>query len=173
MKTSRLLALGLLAGSPALAQTAQYLDLRTPAASITARVTDDNIDGPDLQLGFDDDSVRGRAYGRPVNLTLKDDRVGGIYGSAPVDLKLKEEDDVLEARGTFGGQLTDFKVSPKGLTGTVGRCSYQLTTVKGDRYQGSRSCGRGVENPVTLSIPPELADDDEELAATLSLVLAQ
>ncbi|NMO19756.1 hypothetical protein HPC49_18890 [Pyxidicoccus fallax] len=42
-----------------------------------------------------------------------------------------------------------------------------------DRYQGWRSCGQGLENPVTLSIPPDLADDDEALVAALSIVLAQ
>jgi hypothetical protein len=175
MKTSRLLMFGLLAATPALAsEPTQYLDLRTPAASLTARVTKDGLSSPDLQLGLTDTALRGRAFGRPVNIALGDDHIGGIYLGGPVDLKLKEDGDTLEARGSFGGQLTNFKVSPKSLTGTVGRCSYQLTAAKEqDRYQGTRSCGFGLENPVTLSIPPAIADDDETLAATLSIVLAQ
>ncbi len=173
MKTSRLIALTLLAGGTALAQPGQYLDLRTPASSLTARASEDGLTSPQLQLGLTDDAVRGRAFGLPVNISLGDKKVGGIYGRGPVDLTLKEENDTLEARGTFGGNLTHFKVSPKALTGTVGRCSYQLTATEGARYQGYRSCGRGLETPVSLSIPPAIASDDERLIAALSIVLAQ
>jgi hypothetical protein len=173
MKTSSLLMLGLLAGAPALAQPTQYLDLRTPVTALTARVTESGLSSPQLQLGITDDALRGRAFGRTVNVTLKDDRIGGIYGAGPVNLKVTENGDTLEARGTFGGQITNFKVSPKELSGTVGRCSYELKASQEDRYQGWRSCGYGLENPVSLSIPPGLADDDEQLMATLSIVLAQ
>jgi hypothetical protein len=173
MKTSALLAMGLLAGGSALAQPVQYLDLRTPAASLTARVSEDGLSSPQLQLGLSDDAIRGRAFGLPVNITLDDKKVGGIYGRGTVNLELKEEGDTLEARGTFGGNLTNFKVSPKALTGTVGRCSYQLTAAEGDRYRGQRSCGYGLENPVVLSIPPSLAESDARLAASLAIVLAQ
>ena len=166
---------GLLAGAPALAaEPAQYLDLRTPNASLTARVTGSGLSSPDLQLGFTEDALRGRAFGRPVNVTLGDDRIGGIYRGGPVDIRLTETGDTLEARGSFGGQLTNIKLNPQGLTGTVGRCSYQLKAApQADRYQGSRSCGYGVENPVTLSIPPAIAESDEQLVATLSIVLGQ
>lgn len=173
MKTSSLLMLGLLAGAPALAQPTQYLALRTPANDFTARVTETGLSSPQLQLGLTEDALRGRAFGLPVNITLQDHRISGIYGQGPVNLRLKEEGDTLEARGTFGGQLTNFKVSPQGLSGTVGRCSYQLTAAQEDRYQGWRSCGYGLETPVTLSIPPTLAGDDAQLIATLSVVLAQ
>ncbi|MFP2912877.1 hypothetical protein ACLESD_49305 [Pyxidicoccus sp. 3LFB2] len=174
MKTSSLLMFGLLAGAPALAQQpTQYLDLRTPAAALTARVTENGLSSPQLQLGLGEDALRGRAFGLPVNITLDDHRIGGIYGRGPVSLKVTEQGDTLEARGTFGGQLTNFKVSPKALTGTVGRCSYQLAASQEDRYQGWRSCGYGLETPVTLSIPPAIAGDDEQLVATLSIVLAQ
>jgi hypothetical protein len=175
MKTSRLLLLGLLAGTPALAGSpTQYLDLRTPATALTARVTHEGLSSPELQLGLTEDTLRGRAFGGTVNVTLKEDHVGGIYRGGPVDLKLKEEGNALEARGSFGGQLTNFKVSPQAITGTVGRCSYQLKAAQEqDRYQGTRSCGFGIENPVTLSIPPAIAANDSRLVATLSIVLAQ
>ena len=174
MKTSALVTLGLLAGSTALAQQpTQYLDLRTPANALTVRVTDDGLSSPQFQLGVDDAGLRGRAFGLPVNISLGEGKIGGIYGRGPVNLKVKEEGDTLEARGTFGGQLTNFKIGPKALTGTVGRCSYQLTASQGDRYQGYRSCGYGLETPVILSIPPAVADSDERLMAVLSVVLAQ
>lgn len=167
--------LGLLASAPALAEApTQYLDLRTPATALTARVTRDGLSSPELQLGITEKEVRGRAYGEPIELSLKEGHVGGVYRGGPVDLRLKEEGTTLEARGSFGGQLTNFQVSPQGLTGTVGRCSYQLKASKEkDRYQGTRSCGAGIENPVFLSIPPAIAENDAKLVATLSIVLAQ
>lgn len=175
MKTPVLITLGVLAGGAALAQQpAEYIDLRTPGIMLTARITEDGLSSPDLQLGLDDEGLRGRAFGRPVNLSFQDGRVGGIYGGGPVDLRVKEDGDTLQARGTFGGKLTNFRISPKGLTGDVGRCSYQLSaTQQQDRYQGWRSCGYGLENPVTLSIPPSIAGDDERLMAVLAVVLAQ
>ncbi|QSQ20942.1 hypothetical protein JY651_37845 [Pyxidicoccus parkwayensis] len=175
MKTSHLLLLGLLTGAPALADTpTQYLDLRTPAVALTARVTKEGLSSPELQLGLTENALRGRAFGQPIDVTLKEDHVGGIYRGGPVNLKLTEEGDTLQAKGSFGGQITNFKVSPESITGTVGRCSYQLkAAAEKDRYQGTRSCGFGIENPVNLSIPPAIAADDARLVATLSIVLAQ
>ena len=174
MKPPTLVILGLLAGSTALAQQpTQYLGLRTPANDFTVRVTEDGLSSPQFQLGLDEEGLRGRAFGYPVNISLEDGQVGGIYGAGPVNLKVKKEGDALEARGTFGGQLTNFKVGPQGLTGTVGRCSYQLKASQGDRYQGWRSCGYGLETPVILSIPPAVADGNERLLAVLSVVLSQ
>lgn len=174
MKTSALVALGLLAGSTAVAQQpTQYLALRTPANALTVRITDDGLSSPQFQLGVDDEGLRGRAFGLPVNISLGDGKIGGIYGRGPVNLNVKQEGDTLEARGMFGGQLTHFKIGPKGLSGNVGRCSYQLTASREDRYQGWRSCGQGLETPVILSIPPAVAASDERLMAVLSVVLAQ
>ncbi|WP_141324680.1 hypothetical protein [Myxococcus sp. AB025B] len=177
MKPSRFLALGLLASAPVLAANSpdQYLDLRTRERAVSLRVTEDNLSGPQLQLYFGDDAVRGRAFGRPVNLQVEDDTVKGIYGQGPVDLKVTEDGDMLEAVGTFGGQLSNFRVSPDQIAGNIGRCSYELVTKSKskDLYTGWRTCGGRLDNAVTLSIPPALAEDDAGLVTALSIVLAQ
>lgn len=177
MRPSRFLALGLLASAPVLAANSpdQYLDLRTQDRAVSLRVTEDHLSGPQLQLSFDDDAVRGQAFGRPVNLQVEDDTIRGSYGQGPVDLKVTEEGDMLEAGGTFGGQLSNFRVSPDQIAGTVGRCSYELVTKSKSRdlYTGWRTCGGKLDNAVTLSIPPALADEDEQLVTALSIVLAQ
>jgi len=173
MRTSHLFTAALLSASAALAQPAQYLNLRTPRIALNARVTDRDLTSPDLQLGFGNDSLRGRAFGNPVNLTLDAARVRGIYGSGPVDLRMTQEEGGLRAKGTFGGQLTDFEVTPQTFKGDVGRCSYQLNASAEGRYQGWRSCLAGLENPVSLSIPPAIGHDDARLVATLALVLSR
>jgi len=174
MRTSYIFTVALLTAGAAVAQPpVQYLDLRTPRVALNARVTDRDISSPDLQLGFGGDALRGRAFGRPINVTLDDARIRGIYGSGPVDLKMTQEEGALRAKGTFGGQLTDFRVTPQTFTGDVGRCSYQLTASEEGRYQGWRSCLAGLENPVSLSIPPAIGNDDARLVATLALILSR
>lgn len=176
MKTPRLLALGLLACGPALAAPAadSSLKLQTKDRSVTVRVADDQLSGPDLQLSFkEDDTVRGQAFGRPVNLTVKDDTIRGTYGQGPVNLNVTDKEDTLDATGTFGGQLTSFQVSPQQITGTVGACTYELLITRHDRYEGYRTCGGKLDKKVSLTIPSSLADEDEELVTALSILLAQ
>ncbi|QQR44958.1 hypothetical protein JKA73_02060 [Myxococcus xanthus] len=174
MRTSRIFTVALFAAAgSAWAQPVQYLDLRTPRVALNARVTDRDLTSPDLQVGFSDGSLRGRAFGRPLNLTLDAARIRGIYGSGPVDLRMTQEEGALRAKGTFGGQLTDFQVTPQTFKGDVGRCSYQLKASEEGRYQGWRSCLAGLENPVSLSIPPAIGGDDARLVATLALILSR
>ncbi|NTX10047.1 hypothetical protein HUA74_28010 [Myxococcus sp. CA051A] len=177
MKTPRLLAFGLLACGSALAAPAapSSLNLKTQDRSVTVGVTDDNLSGPDIQLSFDDDAdaVRGQAFGRPVNLTLENDTIRGTYGQGPVNVKVTDTNDTLDAVGTFGGKLTNFQVSPQQITGTVGACSYELLITRPHRYEGARTCGTKLDRSVSLTIPPSLADEDEELVTALSILLAQ
>ncbi|ATB44867.1 hypothetical protein [Corallococcus macrosporus] len=173
MRTSHIFTAALLAASAAWAEPVQYLDLRTPRVALNARVTGQDVSSPDLQLGFSDEALRGRAFGLPLNLSFDAARIRGIYGSGPVDLRLTQEQGALRAKGTFGGQLTDFQVTPQTLKGDVGRCSYELKASEDGRYQGWRSCLAGLENPVSLSIPPALGNDDARLVATLALILSR
>jgi hypothetical protein len=155
-------------------QTPQYLDLRTPGSAVTARVTPQGITSPELQLDVSPTTLRGRAFGRPVDLTLKQDQnsITGMYGMSPVNLRLKNNGVAIQANGMFAGQLSNLKLSKEELSGTVGRCSYQLKA-KDQQYEGSRSCGFGLENPVSVSIPPALAQSNEQVIAALSVLLAQ
>jgi len=173
MKTSRLFVLGLLASTTALAAPQKALQLRTSHNDVSVQVTDQGLTGPDMNLQLGDDTVRGRAFGRPVDLTLKNDTIRGQYGGKPVDLKVTGREDVIEAEGTFGGTLASFQVSPQQLTGTVGLCDYQLLITRHDRYEGWRTCDDKLDRSVSLYVPSRLADEDDELVAALSLLLGQ
>lgn len=152
---------------------AQYLSLRTPQSAVTVRVEDNHFTSPDLQLVRDGDSVRGRAFGRVVFLGLQKDEVGGTVGSSLTRLHISEKDGVTTVRGNFIGALSDFQFGPQGLTGTVGRCAYELKATPEGSYQGSRSCGGPPQRPVVLDIPPALVKQGTPMTLTaLALVLA-
>jgi len=172
---SCLIAAGLLAGGVAVAQEGSgNLHLRTPTSSVTARVTESDITGPDLQLSHAPDAMRGRAYGRTVSLQIKDDLIGGLIGDQPVRLRLeKDEDGELEAKGTFAGTYMNLELDREELKGRVGNCAYELEA-REQRYEGWRSCGGPPEYPVFLEIPPSLArSGNATTLAAIALLLAQ
>jgi hypothetical protein len=167
-----LVTAGLLAWGSAVAAENQDISLHTPGEALTATVKGNNIESPNLQLYSSSDAVRGRAFGRVVNLDLNTDKVSGIVGGQPTDLKLTPQSGGgLKAVGMLGGSLSNFKVTPKEISGTVGRCSYELRFT-GNRYDGWRSCNGRIENPVSLELPETLAQgNNAQVAATLGLIL--
>jgi hypothetical protein len=154
------------------APPSQHLTLRTPDYAVTATVSEDGIQSPDLQLYVSKDALRGRAYGEVVNLSIDEDTVGGLVGALPTRLELSpRKGGGLEVTGTLGGDLTRFTLSPQKLSGTVGDCSYELRFT-GSRYEGHRSCGGRIENPVFLELPATLAQaGNGPVVATLGLIL--
>lgn len=161
----------LVLGTSAARSEDQYLFLRTPNAAITARVTENSVSGPDLQLSREGKTLRGRAFGQTVFLGLNGQELGGTVGQALTRLSFESEDGVTRARGTFHGRLAELNISEEALTGTVGACSYDLKAENGS-YVGSRSCGGPPRRPVILSIPPALARQGPAMTlATLGLVL--
>ncbi|HEX8435284.1 MAG TPA: hypothetical protein VF697_09295, partial [Archangium sp.] len=97
--TAALLALGT-AGAQG---PEQYLTLRTPQAAITARVTENSVVSPDIQVTSDGKNLRGRVFDQVVFLSLDGKEVGGTVGSQLARLSLQNENGVTEARGTFAG----------------------------------------------------------------------
>lgn len=171
---SRLVAAGLLLAGGALAEEPSHLQLQTPGQSVIARVTDKDISGPELQLSYAPDSMRGRAYGRAVDLRIQGDHIGGLIDNVPVNMRLEQEDDgELEAKGTFAGVTTNLEIGPEELKGRVASCAYELKA-KEQRYEGSRSCGGTPEYGVFVEIPPSLSRSGAPTKmAAVALLLAQ
>ncbi|SEU36054.1 hypothetical protein SAMN05443639_121100 [Stigmatella erecta] len=166
-----LLSAGLLASGQALAAEGEELVLRTPQAAISARVTADAITGPTFQLFHSPSAIRGRAYDRVVNLAISEEEVTGIVGSLPVRMRLERQGSEATLRGTFAGRYIQLAWGPEKLTGTLGRCGYDLRFVNG-AYAGERACGGLIETPVSLEIPEALArEGDLQVASALALVL--
>ncbi|QRN96586.1 hypothetical protein JRI60_47605 [Archangium violaceum] len=166
--TAALLCLGTAAAQGGV----QYLYLRTPNAAITARVTEDSVIGPDLQLARDGKTLRGRAFGRTVFLGLNGQELGGTVGSELTRLSFEHKGNEIEATGSFHGDIARMNITPERFTATVGPCSYDLKSTRDGGYMGSRSCGGSPERPVLLAIPPALAQQGPAMTlATLGLIL--
>ncbi|MFL5348609.1 MAG: hypothetical protein ACJ8AT_27755 [Hyalangium sp.] len=166
------LTAGLLVWTTAGAAKGQDIFLHTPGEAISATVKGDSVASPDVQLYRSSDAVRGRAFGRVVNLDIEGDQVAGIVGDQPTRLRLNPQaGGGLEAVGMLGGGLSRFKLTPKEFSGTVAACSYELRFT-GTRYEGSRACRGKIEAPVYLELPPTLAEGgDAQAVATLGLIL--
>lgn len=137
-----------------------------------AKVTDSAVVGPDVQVNVSSSGLRGKAFNRPVEVTWKADEVTGMIGRTPVQLSVRREGDQLYAHGLFEGRLSDLRVSPTGIEGPIGSCSYSL---KGSQteYQGFRSCSQAPQSPTTVEIPPGLWEKpDAEKIALLALMLS-
>ncbi|MDC0711383.1 hypothetical protein POL68_23130 [Stigmatella sp. ncwal1] len=171
MEAVSVLSAGLLAGGQAFAAGDEELFLRTPQAALSGRVTANGFTGPTFQLYRSPSQIRGRANGQPVSLALQEEQVSGLVGSLPVRMRVHRQGEQVTFSGTFAGRFTQLEWDAQKLTGTLGRCGYELRFVEG-RYEGERSCGGLIEAPVVLEIPQALArEGDVQVAAVLALVL--
>lgn len=154
----------------------EYFSMRTEEGVAEARVTRDEISGPELQLTRYDDSLRGRAFGRTVELYWREDMVrGSVSGSGsslPVDLIVEQEEDLIEIRGLYNGRQGTLTLKPGILEGTMGACTYGLRS-DGGAYFGQATCG-GVPIQTVLSLPPMIATlQPVEIAAYLAVFLGR
>lgn len=148
--------------------------LSTDGGGLTARATgsaeDGSLIGPNVQVQWDENTMTGQAFGRAVSLALEENKVRGIYGTQPVRLTVEQGEDVMVARGLFGGQLSRLEVSTNALEGTIGQCSYDLAEYDGV-YQGFRQC-RGTSEPAWVEIPRSMTTlPPNRLAASLGILL--
>jgi hypothetical protein len=151
-----------------------YLSLRTPEGVIVARVTAERIIGPDIHVTRDVKTLRGRAFGQTVFLGLNGNEVGGTVGRNLSRLSFEHEGEVLEAEGAFYGNFTRLSLSARGLSGSVGVCSYELKAIGQGVYRGSRICGGPLERPtpVVLVVPHTLVGQGPAMTlAALVLLL--
>lgn len=155
----------------------EFILLTTRGELVSADIEPGRVVGPDVNLGVyaadrgrDGQTVRGVAFDRAVNITATGQGAAGIVGAMPLDLSVTRADTGLRARGILAGALSDYRMDERRLTGTIGRCSYELTRT-GRTYEGSRSC-QGQPHHVTVLLPRGLSSwSDAALAATLGLLL--
>jgi hypothetical protein len=148
--------------------------LRGEGYAVTARVGDRAIESAEVSLGRfrdrDGASLRGTAFGRPVNLDADAYHVAGLFGAGPLNITVRRWGDEVRMEGLARGRPTTFHVSPGTLVGTIGACSYRLMRT-GLAYEGRRSCG-GPTEQVELRLPVTLARwSDGEAAAALVILL--
>lgn len=152
---------------------AEYFVLRVPGAAVEAKLSNDGISGADVQVTRYEHSLRGRAYGATLELFWTEEQVSGNVGGSPVDLRVEQEGNLLRIRGLYAGRVGNFTIEPGKLNGSLGRCTYTMTTQLGGRYDGQVTCG-GMPQDATLQLPPMLASFyPAEIAAYLAVFLGQ
>lgn len=112
---------------------------------------DESLFSPDVRLAWAGDIWRGTAWGDLVELEASATRIHGTFASLPVDLVVETSEQQTTVRGIFHAQQGELRVGPTAISGTVGRCSYDLKGTDGHEYSGFRSC-RGPLEPVRISI---------------------
>ncbi len=163
-------------GAPGARADNPYLSVRTPEGVIVARVSDTRIVGPDIRVTRDLKTLRGRAFGQTVFLGLNGNEVGGTVGRNLSRLSFESDGEVLEAEGAFYGNFMRLSLSARGLSGSVGLCSYDLKAVGQGVYRGSRTCGGPMERPepVIVVVPYTLVGQGPAMTlAALMLFLGR
>jgi hypothetical protein len=142
--------------------------------AIDALVSGNEITGAEISvtryLDPSDHSIRGTAFGNPVDVTVTDTKASGLFASAPVDITTSEIDGKMHVEGMMRGQPSTFDFSADILDGKIGICEYHLKWT-GRSYQGSRGCGGG--GVVEVEVPQALRVwSKPEIAMALGLFLA-
>ena len=150
------------------------LYLHSTDAVIEARVDPNEIVGPAMQVNRYPDAMRGRVFNRPFETHWTAQEVTGQINGRPVQLHLDQQGDEVHAKGLWGGRLSDFRLSPEMIEGSVGNCGYSLR-VQDNLYQGFRSCHhQRVDQPVVVQLPQNLQNSPMgEKVASVSILLAQ
>lgn len=154
-----LVALSGCTASRYLAPGSQHVGLRSgPYAGVQATLSDRGLYGPSVLLQREPAGYRGQVLDQSVNLDWDDQRVVGLVDTGSVNLKWewKEEDEVLQINGLYAGMLTNLKVSPESLEGTLGRCTYHLRW-DGGSYFGDRACNGNLQRFTSVELPRDLA----------------
>ncbi|MCY1083634.1 hypothetical protein [Archangium lansingense] len=173
------LLLGL--GPPAAAQVTvsarESLLLQVGERRLQLRVESDSISGGGFQLRRVPNGLRGTFKGQPVDLKWnKNGDITGQAAGASVELTVlaRAPQPGLSLRGWFGADTAELTLTPTGISGSVGGCSYSLA-MAGNRYSGWRTCDvtRGPPESVTLRIPEDVVPlGPAEEGALLALLLS-
>ncbi|MEJ7733658.1 MAG: hypothetical protein WKG00_31240 [Polyangiaceae bacterium] len=161
--------------------------------------------GPDIRISRytdpDDSAVRGTAWGRPVSIDVRGSSARGVIGAVPFVIAARRDKGVLRAVGSIAYRNSDFTLSGDVLSGTIGKCHYQLRRYDeaearkqiialfdydendlDDRPAPGTTPDRSVEylgergcdgpgEPMSVRIPPELAEWGDAGAATALALL--
>jgi hypothetical protein len=116
-------------------------------------------------------ALRGRAYGRGVNVTVARGRAVGLLGTKPVDLTVSREGSALHYTGLVGGNPSSFWVSRREIRGTIGACGYELNW-SGAAYVGTSGCGNA-QRMTSVVVPTLFARwSTAEVGAALGILLS-
>jgi hypothetical protein len=163
--------------APADAGKTGHFVLRAPGGNVVeVLIENDNVTGPEVSVTryttAADHSIRGTAFGSPIDVAISDKKASGILGTGPLDIITEHREGKVHITGLVGGSTSDFEVNMKVLKGKIGQCLYDLNWT-GKSYEGTRGCGSSAE-PVSVSVPTTLGKwSDAELGVTLGMLMGK
>ncbi len=95
------------------------------------QITESAVVSPNIQLSREGDTLRGWAYGEPVELRVEGNVIKGSRGTMPVELHVVREGDAVVARGMYGGRLTDLAMCTSQSDATT--AGGEVTAIAGAR----------------------------------------
>ncbi|MDI3282198.1 hypothetical protein [Polyangium sp. 15x6] len=143
---------------------------------IGGQVDPGGVLGLDVNLGRytdpDDHALRGKVYGRLVDMRVEGDRVSGFASSLPFELTVTREPRVTTARGLVYGRNVEVAMSDERAHVVLDRCELDLGR-RGQVYVGKKRCdGRWQPEEVELQVGHGFASwSDAERLSALSLML--
>ncbi|WP_342378592.1 hypothetical protein NVS55_04300 [Myxococcus stipitatus] len=169
--------------APASAQVASPertgdIRLRVGDRFLAVTLEEDRLRGGGFDLRSTRTSIEGRLHGEDVDLRWRGAGVDGRVGSADTRLELSRysAQQGFRVDGELAGWPAALVVSPVGLSGDVGGCSYSLT-VAGGNYTGWRTCQPNPDSEpisVALGLPENFrALGETQQAVLLSLLLSE
>ncbi len=153
-------------------QAGQFLRVQTAKNDVSVRISSESAVGPGVQLVRDGGAVRGRAAGQSVYLRVVKGKgeLDGLVGSEPAWISsASKKGQGLRLEGTLSGGSLKLDVGPKGLSGTVGACTYDLD-FQDEAYQGVRVCD-GEKQHVWVFLTPDVPEQPSPTWVTALVVL--
>jgi len=138
----------------------------------TAHVTREGLSSNGVTLTRFPGRLAGHVGVESVDLRIEPGRLEGQIGDRGIGLDVVRAGDVLQVMGTFGARSVAMEVRHNGIHAQIGPCWYSLSLISGS-YRGSVACGARPQ-VLALSVPVAfVAQDDVELAAMLTALLAR
>ncbi|XXF81283.1 hypothetical protein P2318_16450 [Myxococcaceae bacterium GXIMD 01537] len=113
--------------------------------------------GPYTSLSVDEDGMRGRFGGAPVNLAWNGEELIGQVGGRMTGLVFATEGAVTHINGNFAGVAVEFNLEGPWLKGRFGTCNYD-TELTPEGFVGKRDCPSENEEveQFRLFFPPDI-----------------
>jgi hypothetical protein len=152
----------------------QYFTMSMLGNTEQAKLEGPRLHGADLEVSRTAAGFRGVGRSGAVDLHAQGGTIAGTVGAGSTELHVEVEGGGLRIRGRYADKLSDLAVQPERVTGSMGRCHYDLQRAhaRDPWYEGQRACGGSLVG-VKLALPAALAAlPAADRAALLAIFLA-
>jgi hypothetical protein len=135
-------------------------------------VHDGGLHGDRTELEWHGPTLRGRSLDQDIELTIDGDHIRGHIGPTTVSTLVTPDSSGFWLSGALGDRRVELRFGPMAISGTVGPCTYTLSTDV-DTYRGQRACGLPSVAPIdfAVTLPRSLEGLSNPRSAALFLAL--